>query len=188
MIKITKPSPLILKAKKLTPERFQPFGEIIECEGKTPMSINQGTTKRFDDLALLDLETQNGRPAISIFKASARPQPILLEVMERHPLGSQAFYPLYDQAFMNQAYDGKWLVVVAKKDCSNPIDKSNLHAFIATKNQGVNYAKNVWNHPLLVLHEQHDFIIIDRKGRGINLEECYFKTPIQIDFNLDGGF
>jgi ureidoglycolate lyase len=78
--------------------------------------------------------------------------------MERHPLGSQIFYPLQDQP---------WLVVV----CGDPEDASSFRAFQATGRQGVNYARNVWHHPLLVNANESRFFVVDRKGPGNNLEE-----------------
>ena len=67
------------------------------------LMINQGTTTRFNALSSVDVSTENGEPIISIFEGQRRPDPIRLEVMERHPLGSQAFFPLSEHG---------WLVVV----------------------------------------------------------------------------
>ena len=35
----------------------------------------------------------------------------------------------------------------------------------------MNYARNVWHHPLLALGAVRDFIVVDRGGAGINLQE-----------------
>ena len=82
--------------------------------------------------------------------------------MERHPLGSQAFLPLQDRP---------WLVLVAE----DVADVASYRAFTATGLQGVNYARNVWHHPLLVLDADSRFLIIDRKGPGNNLEEVWLR-------------
>ncbi len=37
-------------------------------------------------------------------------------------------------------------------------------AFLATGDQGVNYAKNIWHHPLLALQAESDFLVVDRGG------------------------
>ena len=79
--------------------------------------------------------------------------------MERHPLGSQIFYPLQDRP---------WLVVV----CGDPKDRTSFRAFSATGRQGINYARNAWHHPLLVLDAESRFLVVDRKGPGANLEEA----------------
>jgi len=153
----------VLDPRPLTREAFAPFGDVIEIEGARHYPINEGTTTRFHDLAEVDVEAQGGKPLISIFRATARPCPIRLWLMERHPLASQAFYPLSDH---------DWLVVVASGD--DPLARDNLICFTASGRQGVNYRRGVWHHPLLVLEPTHDFLIVDRGGPGENLEEHQF--------------
>ena len=146
----------------LTKHTFAPYGDVIECAGAQQIAINQGTTVRYHDLAEVDVLREGGRPLISIFRGQPRPQPIHLEVMERHPLGSQSFYPLQDRT---------WLVVVC--DGENPLDPAALKAFRASGTQGVNYGRNIWHHPLLVLQPDSDFLIVDRDGPSDNLEEVW---------------
>ncbi len=151
----------------LSKDSFKPYGEVIEIEGSAHFPINQGTTERFHNLANLDLNVVGGKPIVSIFESQPRPLPIKLEVMERHPLGSQAFYPLQNQ---------NWLIVVASG--LNPTNFNNLKAFRAKGTQGVNYARNTWHHPLLVLEPNSRFLIIDRDGPGKNLEEIEFTENV----------
>jgi ureidoglycolate lyase len=139
----------------LTGPAFQPFGDVIELEGAHHFPINQGFAERFDDLARIDVE---GTVKVSLFVAQPRPQPIAIEMMERHPLGSQFFYPLQDRP---------WLVVV----CGDPHQPQSYRAFSAGGRQGVNYARNCWHHPLLVHDADSRFVIVDRKEPGHNLEE-----------------
>jgi ureidoglycolate lyase len=89
--------------------------------------------------------------------------------MERHPLGTQAFYPLQDRP---------WLLVVSNAD--DPLDPAGLKAFRASGIQGVNYARNIWHHPLLVLEPDSDFLIVDRGGEGDNLEEVWFSEDVTL--------
>ena len=124
--------------------------------------INEGTTERFHGLARSDASNNGGAPILSIFRATARPAPIKLAMMERHPLGSQAFFPLQNAS---------WLVVVSAAAIPAP---DNLEAFIARGDQGVQYSRNVWHHPLLVIEPVQDFIVADREGAGENLEEVWF--------------
>ena len=84
-------------------------------------------------------------------------------MMERHPLGSQAFIPLQTKPFI--------IVVAAISETVGPND---LHAFRAEGNQGVNYKRNHWHHPLITLENNHDFLVIDRGGPGENCEEMWF--------------
>jgi ureidoglycolate lyase len=156
-----------LEIAPLTPEAFVPYGQVIETANAEQIPINQGTTTRFHDLANIDVASEGGKPLISIFRSQPRPQPIGLEVMERHPLGTQAFYPLQDRP---------WLLVVSNAD--DPLDPAGLKAFRASGIQGVNYARNIWHHPLLVLEPDSDFLIVDRGGEGDNLEEVWFSGDV----------
>jgi ureidoglycolate lyase len=154
---------IVLEIAPLTRDAFQPYGDVIDVAGASHFTINKGTTERYHDLARINVASEGGQPLINIFRGQPRPQPIRLDLMERHPLGSQAFYPLQDRA---------WLLVVSVAD--DPLDPAGLRAFRASGTQGVNYARNVWHHPLLVLHPDSDFLIVDRGGEGNNLEEREF--------------
>ena len=147
----------ILAIEPLTRANFAPFGDVIEMEGAQHYPINQGFAERFHDLARIDTGTHDGETIISLFRGRPRPTPIEIGFVERHPLGSQAFYPLQER---------DWLIVVAEPDLQT------LRAFRASGRQGINYARNVWHYPLLVLGQESDFLIIDRKGAGNNLEEA----------------
>ena len=158
-----------LHPKPLTRAAFAPFGDVVEMEGAHHYPINQGFAERFNDLANVDVSDGGGATSISLCVAKARVLPMDLLVMERHPLGSQIFYPLNNRP---------WLIVV----CSDPYEAASYRAFTATGEQGVNYAKGTWHHPLLALDEGSRFIIIDRKGPGNNLEEVSLagKPPIRL--------
>ena len=149
---------VVLKPEPLTKASFAPFGDVIEIEGAQQFPINQGFAERFNELARVDVGADGGSVNISIVNAVMRPKPIVLKLMERHPLGSQIFYPLQDMP---------WLVVV----CVEPQDSKSFRAYAATGRQGVNYARNTWHFPLLVLEDQSRFLVVDRKGPGTNLEE-----------------
>ena len=154
-----------LDIEPLTREAFGPFGDVIAVDDAISIQINEGTTQRFHNLADVDVADENGRTLINIFRGQPRERPIQIRMMERHPLGSQAFYPL-------QAYD--YLIVTANTEGS-PLP-SELRAFLGSGTQGVNYAKGIWHHPLLVLKPNHDFMVIDRGGSGSNLEEHWFSA------------
>jgi ureidoglycolate lyase len=149
-----------IATEPLTKAAFARFGEVVELAGAEPIAINQGFAERVNGLAQIDLAHAGGSVNVSIFTARARPRPIAVTLMERHPLGSQLFYPLQDRA---------WLVLV----CDDPRDAASFHAFRAGGRQGVNYRRNVWHHPLLVTSDGERFIVIDRAGPGGNLEEVH---------------
>jgi ureidoglycolate lyase len=149
-----------LQAEPLTKAGFAPFGDVIEIDGMQPLSINQGWAERYHGLARI--EVGDGQAILSVFRATQRPMPVQIRMLERHPLGSQAFFPLTQD---------DWLIVVSAAD--KP-DAGNLRLFRASGAQGVQYAANTWHHPLLVLQPRQDFLIADRDGPGKNLEECWF--------------
>ncbi|WP_225032688.1 ureidoglycolate lyase [Paraburkholderia sp. XV] len=148
-----------LAIEPLTREAFAPFGDVIELEGAKQIPINLGTTIRYHDLAKVDVTDENGRTLVNLFRGQPRALPFEITMMERHPLGSQAFIPLNDKPY---------LVVVAP---AGELDESMIRAFVTSGWQGVNYAKGVWHHPLLALGEVSDFIVVDRGGDGLNLNE-----------------
>ena len=55
--------------------------------------------------------------------------------------------------------------------CGEPDDASSYRAFTASGAQGVNYRRDAWHHPLLVLDPDSRFMVVDRKGPGNNLVE-----------------
>lgn len=161
-----------LVVQPLTREAFAPFGDVIAADDSAQhFSINGGNTERFHDLARLESGPE-GRIIASIFRGQPRPMPFTVSMMERHPLGSQAFIPLSGNPY---------LVVVAAAGPAPGTDK--LHAFLAQPGQGVNYATGVWHHPLLALNEVCDFLVIDRSGPGKNCDEVTIEPPALLELN-----
>jgi ureidoglycolate lyase len=149
--------PVPLRVETLTREAFAPFGDVIEAASAAQTyAINAGTTTRFHDLARIDADRDGGRPVLSLFRAQPRALPFAITLLERHPLGSQAFVPLSQRPY---------LVVVAEDPVGTP------RAFLARDGQGVNYRAGTWHHPLLALDEVSDFLVIDRAGPGNNCDE-----------------
>mgnify|MGYP001174380008 CR=1 FL=1 len=163
-----------IKIEKINNEEFFPFGHLIEkqCSEKE-FKINQGTTKRFHQISKLDLDIEKGEPSISIFQGNPRPKPILINIMEKHPLATQTFLPI--QNF-------KWLTVVALEIGGLP-DLRSLRCFALNGTTGLTYNKNIWHHPLLVLKNQ-DFWVVDR----INDKEDKYKNLTEYNFNVDELF
>jgi ureidoglycolate lyase len=158
---MAEPSPAgSIRIEPLTKAAFASFGDVIEMAGTTAKPVNQGFAARFDDLARVDSGQQGGRTCVALFTADPRPVPIAIELMECHPIGSQTFYPLQDRP---------WLVLV----CADPLKPESYRAFRATGRQGVNYAPNVWHHPLLVHDAGSRFLVVDRIGPGHNMDEIW---------------
>jgi ureidoglycolate lyase len=148
-----------LAIEPLTREAFAPFGDVIELEGAREIPINLGTTIRYHDLANVDINDAGGRTLVNLFRGQPRTLPFEVKMLERHPLGSQAFIPFDEKPY---------LVVVAP---AGDLDPQAIRAFVTCGWQGVNYAKGVWHHPLIALGEVSDFIVVDRGGEGCNLNE-----------------
>ncbi|MCC7038105.1 MAG: ureidoglycolate lyase [Alphaproteobacteria bacterium] len=163
----------ILKPEPLTAAAFRPYGDVLEtATAKELRPINYGNTERYHDIARLDLLNQQGTPLVSIFRSRPLPRPIQVKVMERHPLSSQAFFPLSNHPYM---------VVVAE---AGEFDAARLRAFLAGPQQGVNYAAGTWHHYSLALDKVCDFMVIDRGGPEKNLDEVYFEGDdiLSIDY------
>ena len=159
----------MLEIFPLTKTSFAPYGEVIETKDADIIAINQGTTDRFHALCEVDVYDGGGVPIISIFRGQRRTTPIDIMLVERHPLGSQAFLPLSNH---------DWLVVVASaSEHADAPDMSSLKCFLATGQQGVNYFKGTWHHPLLVLQPIQEFVVVDRQGGGHNLDEFWVERP-----------
>lgn len=154
-------APLLLRASPLTATAFSPFGDVIETADHAPLIINQGTCERFDDLARVDVLEHGGRPLLSLFRASPRPLPLEVRTLERHPLSSQAFYPL----------DGRPFLIVVAEGTAAP-RAGQIRAFRSSGTQGVNFRRNTWHHGLIAIGEVSNFLVIDRGGPGENCEEC----------------
>ncbi len=153
-----------LVIEELTVAEFLEFGEVIEArDDARQFVINNGFATRFHDVANIDTGRAGGTVCVSVFRAIARSLPLQLTMMERHPLGSQAFVAMSDQPF---------LVVVAPPD--DELDINRLRCFITRKGQGVNYARGTWHHPLIALDVDSDFLVIDRSGapQDHNLDEA----------------
>ena len=161
---------LVIEA--LTAERFAPFGDVIAADSASRhFPINGGTTERYHDLANLEAGL-DGKLIVSIFRGHPRELPFAVMMLERHPLGSQAFMPLVAQPY---------LVVVAP--AGEAPEPDALRAFLAQPGQGVNYANGVWHHPLLALNETCDFLVIDRSGPGNNCDEITLTEPCYLAFD-----
>ena len=152
----------------LTAGAFAPFGQVIETSGAHHYPINNGMTERYHDLARVELGGVHARPLISIFHGQPYALPLSLKLVERHPLGSQAFYPLGTSP---------WLVIVAEDDGGSPV---RLRAFAPGPGQGINIAMNTWHGVLTPLEVEADFLVVDRGGDGNNLEEHHFETPLTV--------
>ena len=148
---------IIIKPTEITRENFALYGDLISSDAIKPMDINEGYAKRFDNLAKINTSKDKGETVLSIFSALKRSFPMRIDMMEKHPLGSQAFIPMKETIFLS---------FVAPPGEFPDINK--IQSFIIPPKTGINYKPDIWHFPLIST-EDTNFLVIDRKGKGENL-------------------
>ena len=160
---------ITLKPEPLTSERFAPYGDVIEASINRTAAMNAERFQRFDDLCKIDMQ-DDGRVAISIARCRvATTLPLRVDMVERHPLGSQAFMPLTPC---------RMIVVVAPPEES--VDASDLRAFVTNGRQGINYHRGTWHMPLIAFDAGREFLIIDRAADTPNCDTHDLDEPVML--------
>ena len=148
---------IFINPKPISKENFSKFGDVISAKDTNPININNGYAKRYDNIANLNTSKDNGETTISIFSALKRQFPMKIDMMEKHPLGSQAFIPMKETNF---------IAFVAPS--GNKPEISKIESFIVSPGMGINYKPGIWHFPLIST-ENMNFLVVDRKGAGDNL-------------------
>ena len=160
-----------IKIQPLSTENFLPYGDVIACQGNHFFQINDQQTERYHALAEVESDAKVG---LSIFKnIQVTVIPFEIAILERHPVGSQAFVPMQGQRFL--------IIVAPCLDHEHP-DLDQIQAFISDGRQGVNYRAGTWHHPLLTLEAPSDFVVVDRIGTGSNCNVYTLPEKIRIEF------
>ena len=152
-----------ISTEPLTALAFAPFGDVLEATDTPDRMINAGLCARFHDRARIDIA--DGRTGLSVFDAVARSLPYAFDLVERHPLGSQAFVPMTQAPF---------LVIVAPDEHGTP---GTPRAFLTNGAQGINLHRGTWHGVLTPLQAPGLFAVLDRIGEGPNLEEYRYPQP-----------
>ncbi len=163
---------MALQLERLDKQAFAPFGDVIEMREDEWYPINKGTTRRYHDLGAIQVLGEDGRAAISLARGDAVDFPLSIRMLERHPLGSQAWIPFNGVPF---------IVVVAPNGPDDRPLETELRAFFADGRQGVNYHAGTWHHPLMSFKQQGDFVVIDRIGTQPNCDVCDLNQVHTID-------
>ena len=153
---------VLFKAEKILTIAFPPSFEVLR---------SAKLSKRFDNLADLNTSKEGGKAIVSIFSALKRTFPMKIDMMEKHPLGSQAFIPMKETTFLSfVAPQGEFPEI------------SKIESFIIPPKTGINYKPGIWHFPLIST-EDTNFLVIDRKGIGENLIIHKFeKEKIILDY------
>lgn len=160
---------MLLKPEPLDRETFGDFGDVIDRRGGESFFINAGSCIRFNDLATVDVLEQAGRLLVSLFVTKPTALPLTIKMLERHPLSSQAFMPLEQ---------GSFLSVVAPAGKAPELDQ--IRAFYSQGQQGVNYRRGIWHHPLIALGRETTFLVLDRGADDKNCDIHSFEGETDI--------
>jgi len=137
--------------KRLTSSAFSSFGEVLFFDPDRSRLVNDGRALRFDTDTRFDHASPDIEPVLAVYRASGGPLPMRLLTFERHPLSSQTFVALSAEQF---------LIVVAPEDCVGLPDLARAEAFVGYRNEGVNYARNLWHAPIAAIGADGDFLML----------------------------
>ena len=159
---------ITLRPVPLTRERFAPYGDVIESSLQGAETMNETRFERFDDLCNVDID---GDVAISVARCrTPTTLPYRVGVVERHPLGSQAFVPLVRC---------RMILVVAPP--GEGVDPGDLRAFVTNGKQGINYHRGTWHMPLIAFDAGQEFLVVDRGGSGPNCDQHMLDEPVLLE-------
>lgn len=158
-----------LELEPLTAGAFAPFGVVVDIGSGDAETINEGNTRKFAGLLEPDCAHEEGRVAVHLYRSRARALPLEVHSLERHPLGSQAFWPL----------EGRPYVVVVAPPGDRP-EESAIRGFLAQGRQAIQYHRGTWHHYQVSLEADSDYLVIDRLGPGENCDVVELSEPLRI--------
>ena len=165
-------SPRTVVPQPLSAAAFAPFGQVIEAPGGPGRAVNLGTARRHDWAAALENARPGARPNVAVFRCEPQVLPFAVTLLERHPHSTQMFAALRG---------GPWLVVVAPDASDGTPDAAGLCAFVARPGQAVNFARGVWHHPVVVLDEPAELLMLAwEDGSPDDCEEHPLAAPLSV--------
>ena len=129
----------IVTARPIDNDSFAPYGQLLD---------GPEAPGRYDFQAELFNGRDDAAPNLLLARAQAKSLPLDMEVMERHPQSSQAFFPL-DAS--------RYIVLVCPDAADGGPDMTRLDAFLVGAGQGINYNAGTWHHPLTALDRAGNF-------------------------------
>lgn len=160
---------ILLRPEPLTIERFAPYGDVIEASINNCDAMNEARFERFDDLC--DVDLGDGGVAISVARCRTPTSlPLRIDMVERHPLGSQAFVPLTPC---------RMVIVVAPP--GEGVEATGLRAFVTNGRQGINYHRGTWHMPLIAFDAGQEFLVVDRGGKESNCEQHMLDAIVMLE-------
>ncbi|MDE5444426.1 ureidoglycolate hydrolase [Bradyrhizobium sp. CSA207] len=96
--------------------------------------------------------------------------PLRATMLERHPYSAQTFVPLGS---------ARYLAVVCSAAPDGDPDLTMLRGFIASPDQVVTYARNVWHHPMTVLDAPMEFAVA-MGVTGLHDDDVFFGLDVAV--------
>lgn len=166
-------TPRILTLEPITADAFAPFGDLIEQRDDNAVKMNEARFDRFVELASIDVDGTVADINVSLMRCVIVSElPYQIELLERHPRGSQIFMPVSQQPYV---------AVVAPPGLRPEL--ADMRAFRVNGDQGINMRRGVWHLPMLGFAKDQRFFVVDRKG-GDNCEEHHLDAPIELRGSL----
>jgi ureidoglycolate lyase len=171
-------APRRLTAVPLTPAAFAPFGEVLAAPAapSSPSTqghaVIQGTARRLDRAAALESSRPAAEPNVALFRCEPQALPFRATLLERHPHSTQLFASLRG---------ARWLLLVAPSLVDGEPDVEAARAFLASPGQGVNFRRGLWHHPVIVLDQPAELLMLAWEDGGPgDCEERPLAVPIEI--------
>ncbi|MEN7341385.1 MAG: ureidoglycolate lyase [Pseudomonadota bacterium] len=148
---------------------FAPFGELIDFDPDRSEKMNASRFDRYTGLATIDVDGGCPKINVSLMRCTVTSGlPYRIEMLERHPKGSQAFMPITGHDY-----------VVAVAPAADAPDVSALRAFRVRGNQGINLKRGIWHLPMLGFVRHQSFLIVDHGGED-NCDEHQLSEPLML--------
>ena len=151
----------IVTARPIDNDSFAPYGQLLDVPEMPG---------RYDFQAELFNGRTDAVPNLLLACAEAKSLPLDMEVMERHPHSSQAFFPLEAS---------RYIVLVCPDGADGGPDMARLDAFIVGAGQGINYNPGTWHHPLTALERAGNFAALVWESGSEADTEWYTLAPEQ---------
>jgi ureidoglycolate lyase len=156
----------------LTPAAFAPFGEVLAPGPGGGRDANLGTASRHDRVAALESTRAGAKPNLAIYRSRPQELPLRVTLLERHPHSTQVFAALHA---------ARWLVIVAPDAPDGGPDPLGLRAFVAGPGDAFNYRRGLWHHPIIVLDEPAELLMLAwEDGGAADCEERPLAHPVLV--------
>ena len=154
---------MALVPRPLTAEAFAPYGEVFAVP-------DTGGVRTSFDTGLANLRP-HVPASLSIILAAPVPQPVVVEVIERHVFTSQSLVPMAA---------ARWVIVVAPGTAEDGPDLAAAEAFLPAPGQGITLAPGTWHAPLTVLDAPSPFALLMWRDYGPEDEEVIAIPPMMV--------